>query len=117
MSKQFVLRGLIDMHVHIFSDDDKLAKRLQTAMRAGDRLADLIEALLDVSRLARGSLTLAVAPFAAVKVVCWPTIGARSVSKAKTKSTNCRRSVSPPGKLKTVARRKWKTVSTEPSCR
>ena len=30
---QFVLPGLIDMHVHIFNDDDKLQARLQTNSR------------------------------------------------------------------------------------
>jgi PAS domain S-box-containing protein len=38
--------------------DDRQAMRLAKAMRAGDRLADLIEALLDVSRIATGKLTL-----------------------------------------------------------
>ncbi|HET9445796.1 MAG TPA: hypothetical protein VFO35_06035, partial [Steroidobacteraceae bacterium] len=29
LSKQFVLPGLIDMHVHIFNDDDKMRARLE----------------------------------------------------------------------------------------
>jgi imidazolonepropionase-like amidohydrolase len=33
LSKQFVLPGLIDMHVHIFSDDDKMRARLEMANR------------------------------------------------------------------------------------
>lgn len=33
LSKQFVLPGLIDMHVHIFSDDDKLRGRIEANNR------------------------------------------------------------------------------------
>jgi imidazolonepropionase-like amidohydrolase len=33
LSKQFVLPGLIDMHVHIFNDDDKMRARLEQANR------------------------------------------------------------------------------------
>ena len=33
LSRQFVLPGLIDMHVHIFSDDDKFRSRLQANIR------------------------------------------------------------------------------------
>ncbi|HWK75732.1 MAG TPA: amidohydrolase family protein [Povalibacter sp.] len=33
LSKQFVLPGLIDMHVHIFSDDDKMRARMEMANR------------------------------------------------------------------------------------
>ncbi len=40
------------------SVDDKLVQRIERALRAGDRLASQIEALLDVSRLATGKLAL-----------------------------------------------------------
>src|SRR5687767_704504 len=33
LSKQFVLPGLIDMHVHIFSDDNKLRARIEANNR------------------------------------------------------------------------------------
>ena len=33
LSKQFVLPGLIDMHVHIFNDDDKLRSRMEANNR------------------------------------------------------------------------------------
>jgi PAS domain S-box-containing protein len=38
--------------------DENLAGRMEKATRAGDRLTDLIEALLDVSRIATGNLAL-----------------------------------------------------------
>jgi len=43
--------------------DEKLAKRVERATRASQRLADLIEALLDVSRIATGKLALHVESF------------------------------------------------------
>jgi PAS domain S-box-containing protein len=51
---QLQLQGLVDR----VSEDEKLANRLAKAMRAGDRLADLIGTLLDVSRIATGRITL-----------------------------------------------------------
>jgi len=45
------------------SGNDKLPKKIERAARMGDRLAQLIEALLDVSRIATGQLTLSHEPF------------------------------------------------------
>ena len=59
-----------------------------------------------------------------VSVTCWPTIGAKSESKARRNCSTCRRVGSPVGEappkaepLKTVAFRKRKSVSVLPSCR
>jgi hypothetical protein len=38
--------------------EEKLAKKLENAVRAGDRLGDLVESLLDVSRIASGHISL-----------------------------------------------------------
>lgn len=43
--------GLVDA-------DPRLRKRLERALRSGERMADLVEALLDVSRIASGKLEL-----------------------------------------------------------
>jgi PAS domain S-box-containing protein len=48
---------------------DELATKIDRAKRIGDRLARLIEALLDVSRIASGSLRLTVERFDLVEVV------------------------------------------------
>ena len=48
---------------------DELATKIDRAKRIGDRLARLIEALLDVSRIATGSLRLNVERFDLVEVV------------------------------------------------
>jgi PAS domain S-box-containing protein len=52
---QLQLRGVLDRVAPV---DDALALKVEKALRAGDRLADLIETLLDVSRIATGRLTL-----------------------------------------------------------
>src|SRR5205809_5386493 len=62
-----------------------------------------------------------VAALVLVRVICWPTIGARLLSKASTNCSTWRRVVSPPfglnPVLNTVALWKRKSVSTLPSCR
>jgi PAS domain S-box-containing protein len=53
--------------------DQGLMKKMHRAASSGDRLADLIEALLDVSRIATGKLELRMEPFnldEAVREVC-----------------------------------------------
>src|SRR5439155_1564111 len=70
-----------------------------------------------IMRLTR-AVTVGSAKVVGVADICWPTIGARPVSKAIRNASTCRRFVSgllP--KLKTLACRKSKTVSTLPSWR
>jgi PAS domain S-box-containing protein len=52
---QLQLRGVWE---RVQPVDETLADKLERAMRAGERLAHLIESLLDVSRIASGRLTL-----------------------------------------------------------
>ena len=51
---QLQLQGLLDR----LSEDEALALKAEKARRAGERLADLVETLLDVSRIATGRLRL-----------------------------------------------------------
>jgi PAS domain S-box-containing protein len=52
---QLQLLGILDQ---VAAGDDGMTKRVDRAMRMGDRLAQLIEALLSVSRIATGRLAL-----------------------------------------------------------
>lgn len=52
---QLQLLGISDQ---LAPDDEGMTKKVDRARRVGDRLAQLIEALLDVSRIATGKLTL-----------------------------------------------------------
>jgi PAS domain S-box-containing protein len=52
---QLQLQGLLDRKQSL---DDKVTKKLEKAIRAGDRMGDLVESLLDVSRIASGQLSL-----------------------------------------------------------
>jgi PAS domain S-box-containing protein len=54
---------LQSVHARVRTLDDKLATKLDRATRASDRLADLIETLLDVSRIATGKLSLSLDSF------------------------------------------------------
>jgi hypothetical protein len=51
------------------SGDERLGRKLARASRSADRMAQLIEMLLDVSRIAAGRLTIAPAPFALLQVL------------------------------------------------
>jgi PAS domain S-box-containing protein len=63
---QLQLRGVLDRVAPI---ETKLVSKLTKAMRASERLADLIEKLLDVSRIATGRLSLNPEAFDLVDVV------------------------------------------------
>jgi PAS domain S-box-containing protein len=52
---QLQLHGIVEQGL---ADDPKLARRIERAARSGDRLGDLIQSLLDVSRIATGKLRL-----------------------------------------------------------
>jgi len=62
---QLQLQGILD---RVSARDEKTVTKIQRAQRAGDRLADLIEKLLDVSRIATGRLILALESFDLVDV-------------------------------------------------
>lgn len=62
---QLQLHGLLER----LSGDKALAGRIQKASNAGNRLADLIETLFDVSRIATGRITLNRESFDLVEVV------------------------------------------------
>ncbi len=59
---------LQSLQTKVAAADEKLGARVTRAIRAGDRLADLIEALLDVSRLAAGTLELKFEPVDLVEI-------------------------------------------------
>ncbi len=61
---QLQLQGLLDR----LSGDEKLAKKAEKAISASQRLENLIETLLDVSRIATGQLTLNPETFDLVEV-------------------------------------------------
>ena len=63
---QLQLRGVLDRVAPI---EAKLASKMTKAMRASERLADLIEKLLDASRIATGRLSLNPEAFDLVEVV------------------------------------------------
>jgi signal transduction histidine kinase len=63
---QLQLRGVFERVAPV---DDAVARKVEKAMRAGERLGDLIETLLDVSRIATGKLTLSVESFDLVEAV------------------------------------------------
>jgi PAS domain S-box-containing protein len=63
---QLQLRGVFERVAPV---DDAVARQVEKAMRAGERLGDLIETLLDVSRIATGKLTLSVESFDLVEAV------------------------------------------------
>jgi PAS domain S-box-containing protein len=52
---QLQLQGILDRAEGL---DDRIANKVAKAVRAGARLGDLIESLLDVSRIATGTITL-----------------------------------------------------------
>src|SRR5437868_630793 len=60
------LRGLLE---HVGPGDDTLLQKADRAARSGDRLAQLIETLLDVSRIATGKLELNLEDFDLVDAV------------------------------------------------
>jgi PAS domain S-box-containing protein len=62
---QLQLQGLLDRKQSL---DEKVARKLEKAARAGDRLGDLVESLLDVSRIASGHLSLKYEAFDMVEV-------------------------------------------------
>jgi len=62
---QLQLQGLLDRKQSL---DEKVARKLEKAARAGDRLGDLVESLLDVSRIASGQLSLKYEAFDMVEV-------------------------------------------------
>ena len=64
---------LLNVRKLVARDDERLASKIERAQRIGDRLGMLVEALLDVSRIARGRLNLNVERFDlvdAVREVC-----------------------------------------------
>lgn len=60
---------LLSLREQPSGDDEQLAKKLERAQRIGDRLGMLVEALLDVSRIASGRLTLNLESFDLVEAV------------------------------------------------
>jgi len=62
---QLQLHGVLNRKESL---DAKVAKRLEKAARAGDRLGDLVESLLDVSRIASGHIALKYEAFDLVEV-------------------------------------------------
>jgi PAS domain S-box-containing protein len=64
---------LLNVRKLVARDDERLASKIERAQRIGDRLGMLVEALLDVSRIARGRLKLSFESFDlvdAVREVC-----------------------------------------------
>jgi PAS domain S-box-containing protein len=60
---------LLNSRELVSGDDEQLAKKIERAQRIGDRLGMLVEALLDVSRIATGKLKLNVESFDLVEAV------------------------------------------------
>jgi PAS domain S-box-containing protein len=61
--------GLQSIHDQVPPSNEKLTKQLDRAVRIGDRLAQLIEALLDVSRIATGNLNAKLEDFDLIEAV------------------------------------------------
>jgi PAS domain S-box-containing protein len=57
------------LHEKLHTDDPKIQKKLARARRTADRLATLVESLLDVGRIATGKLTLRLERFDLVQAV------------------------------------------------
>jgi PAS domain S-box-containing protein len=64
-----LLLQLESLHVRAAAADAMLAKQVDRAMRVGNRLAMLIETLLDVSRIVTGNFALSLQPFDLVDAV------------------------------------------------